>query len=74
MIQTRLQEHEYVYVDELPPCGLCVRVGRATKARYDAKLCLGGAWAYVCGMHFAIYGLGLGTGLGQRLLLFGEEP
>jgi hypothetical protein len=69
-----------VEVLERPPCDICT--GRAgthdvTPAReaepvreaiYDAKT-RGGGWAYLCEADFRLYGVGLGVGSGQRLLV-----
>lgn len=38
------------------------------QAKFDAKTKFG-PWAYMCDHHFQINGIGLGTGLGQRLKL-----
>lgn len=51
-----------VKVDRLPKCNLCHEV-----AEYDAKT-YEGYWAYLCKSHYAVLGVGLGTGLGQRLV------
>lgn len=61
-----------VVVPELPPCDFCKEVGRSEPARYDGKTTYG-AWAYMCGAHYSIHGMGLGTGVGQRLILEGEQ-
>jgi hypothetical protein len=50
-------------VGALPPCDVC-----GITARYDAKT-TAGPWAYLCEPHFRQLGVGLGTGLGQRLTL-----
>lgn len=43
------------------------------KARYDAALRIGrGTWGYVCEEDFEEYGIGLGTGVGQILIMEGE--
>lgn len=55
-----------VKVDELPQCDYCHIT--KTPARYDAKS-KSGPWAYMCGTHYNEYGIGLGTGKGQRLVL-----
>ncbi len=38
------------------------------EARYDGKT-IHGPWAYMCEQHFTEFGVGLGTGRGQRLIL-----
>lgn len=57
----------WVIVTSLPACNLCT----APVARYDGATKMG-PWAYMCHTCHATYGLGLGTGVGQRLLLEGE--
>jgi hypothetical protein len=47
---------------ELPPCDFC-----GAPACYDAKS-KQGPWFYGCEADFATYGIGLGVGLGQRLV------
>lgn len=41
-------------------------------ARYDAKT-RHGPWAYLCEADYAEFGIGLGTGRGQELVVEGEE-
>jgi len=62
-----------VKVDKYPPCDL----GKLPKqtpcrdngeAHYDGKTIFGG-WANMCEHHFDKYGVGLGTGRGQKLML-----
>lgn len=63
-----------VIVDDLPDCDFCkhqrgqIGEGTVNKAAFDAATA-GGPWAYMCDKHFAQYGVGLGTGRGQRLVL-----
>jgi len=55
------------YVEELPNCEICSTLtGRTVKAGYDAKTIFG-VWAYLCEKCFTKYGVGLGTGKGQKL-------
>jgi hypothetical protein len=56
-----------ILVDELPLCDFCKQEGRRREARVDGKTVFG-SWAYMCEYHFVIYGVGLGTGLGQKLI------
>jgi hypothetical protein len=58
---------EQVEVAVLPFCDFCGAV-HPTKAEYDGKTHTG-PWANMCASHFFMYGIGLGTGRGQRLLL-----
>jgi hypothetical protein len=57
-----------VEVDALPACDICAMVGDTHEAQYDGKT-TAGPWANMCDEHFAIHGIGLGTGLGQRLVV-----
>jgi hypothetical protein len=58
-----------VYVTELPPCTIH-QLTRETvvPARYDGAT-RQGPWAYMCDGCFMTYGVGLGLGRGQRLIL-----
>lgn len=51
-----------------PDCDLCARDGVKTSATYDAKTFLG-PWAYLCDTHYQSHGIGLGEGVGQRILV-----
>lgn len=51
-----------VYVEKLPKCDFCDK-----PAHYDGKTIMG-PWAHMCEEHFAKYGVGLGTGKGQKLI------
>jgi hypothetical protein len=56
-------------VHHIPPCDLCKgRTVKPTPAMYDAKTVFG-AWAFMCQAHWDVYGIGVGTGLGQVLEL-----
>jgi len=50
-------------------CDLC---SSDTEAKYDGKTIFG-AWGYMCQSHFEQYGVGLGTGRGQELIVEEEE-
>jgi len=50
------------YVQELPKCDFCDRQGL-----YDGKTRMG-PWAYMCEAHFTSHGIGVGTGVGQKLI------
>ena len=52
----------------LPLCDLCMLEDKKGQAQYDGKT-IHGPWAYMCEEHFKIYGVGLGLGRGQRLIL-----
>ena len=56
-------------VARIPPCDLCMILGRGeVPAEVDGKT-WDGAWGFMCGPCHKVYGLGLGIGLGQRLVL-----
>ena len=52
----------------LPDCDFCIEQGVSCAAKYDGKTILG-PWAYMCDAHFQRYGVGLGLGKGQELVL-----
>jgi hypothetical protein len=52
-----------VKVSSRPSCDFC-----KSEAVIDGKTRLG-PWAYMCPLHFAVYGVGLGLGKGQFLLV-----
>lgn len=52
-----------VEVESLPYCDFCEQV-----AAYDAVTTLG-PWANMCETHWKEYGVQLGTGWGQKLIL-----
>jgi len=54
-------------VSSLPYCDICKQNGDEVAASYDAKTKFG-IWGYLCEDHYAEYGIGLGAGLGQRLI------
>lgn len=55
--------HTEVKVNVLPKCNFC-----NDTACYDGKT-KHGPWAYMCEGDFAVHGVGLGLGLGQKLVL-----
>lgn len=59
-----------VKVAALPACDLCKAHGcePVQLAAYDGATTVG-PWAYMCEDHFRVFGVGLGTGAGQRLVL-----
>lgn len=61
---------EQVYVAALPECDIhkYVKGKPGVPAAYDGAT-KGGPWANMCEECFAVEGVGLGTGRGQRLLL-----
>jgi hypothetical protein len=50
-------------VAKIPKCNIC-----GEDAEYDGKTTMG-PWAFMCQADFEFFGVGLGTGLGQRLVL-----
>ena len=54
-----------VEVSALPACDLH---GDGTPALYDGKTVMG-PWANMCQDHFDKFGVGLGTGRGQKLVV-----
>ncbi len=60
-------------VTELPNCGLCEMKGRTEPAEYDGRTAIG-QWAFMCQQHYDQYGVGLGTGKGQKLVLPTKQP
>jgi hypothetical protein len=60
---TKPKAHTEVDVIELPKCDFCDE-----PAQYDGKTQIG-PWAYMCQRHFTAFGVGLGLGRGQRLVL-----
>jgi hypothetical protein len=64
-----MKNHTEVRVPTIPECDICRHgQGRATPAIVDGKTTLG-PWANMCEEHFDTFGLGLGLGIGQRLVL-----
>jgi len=62
-----------VRVASLPNCDLCAQNGVQTPAWADGRTLMG-QWANMCKIHFATYGVGLGTGRGQQLVLAEAKP
>jgi hypothetical protein len=52
------------YVTKKNKCDFCEK-----QAHYDGRTNQKGIWAYMCEDHFRQYGVGLGLGKGQRLIL-----
>ena len=63
-----MQTHTAVKVTKLPECDYC---RRTFDEMYDAKT-IYGYWANLCPYHFGHYGIGLGLGKGQKLVLEAE--
>ena len=62
--------HTVGLVSHLPDCDICKMEGYSPvrKAHYDAKTLMG-PWANLCTTHFRQYGIGLGLGKGQKLVV-----
>lgn len=67
-----MNDHTSVKVKRLPTCDFCNEKEQTTPARYDGRTNFG-PWANMCQRHFDSYGIGLGLGKGQRLVLEDEE-
>jgi hypothetical protein len=57
-----------VEVVVLPKCDFCSMQKVEKDAMFDGATSFG-SWANMCMSHFAQYGIGLGTGRGQKLVL-----
>lgn len=55
-------------VEELPDCDFCAQHGDTVHADFDGKTVLG-PWANMCKRHFNQFGVGVGEGKGQRLVV-----
>ena len=66
------REGTQAIVAELPDCDICKSEGYnpVRKARYDARM-YSGQWAFMCTTHWRDYRMhkGLGTGIGQKLVV-----
>lgn len=50
-----------------PTCDICGK-----PAEYDGRT-IQGPWAYMCESCFNTHGVGLGTGIGQKIIVPGEQ-
>ena len=66
-----MERGKEVEVSVLPQCDFCKLPNRKL-ARYDGRTNRG-FWANMCEEHFRLYGIGLGIGKGQRLILGGGQ-
>lgn len=69
--ETKPEPHTQVEVIELPKCDFCK--ANPTAAAYHGKTTFG-PWGYMCDTHFQHYGIGLGLGKGQKLILTQKRP
>jgi hypothetical protein len=66
-----VNNHSETIVSEYPRCDFCKNSelhNANVEAHYDAKTVMG-PWANMCDKHFKFYGIGLGLGKGQKLIL-----
>jgi len=64
-----MRARTFAIIHERPKCAFCDK-----PAYFDAQTTLRESmWAYLCKSHFRTMGKGLGTGVGQYLLLPDEE-
>lgn len=61
-----------VEVVMIPDCDFCNLLGKGVKASVDGATKMG-PWANMCPEHFRQYGVGLGTGLGQELVVRSQD-
>lgn len=73
---TELTRNQIAYVDRLPTCDVCrhdvpdpTHTHAPNEAEYDARFPNSSTWAYLCARHADEFGIILGTGYGQRLVL-----
>jgi len=67
-----VMDEDGVVDDHLPVCQFCKLAGRNVPARYDGRTVFG-SWAYMCEECWRRFGVGLGLGEGQRLVLDDSE-
>jgi hypothetical protein len=65
IVPTKPGNHTVAMVAKLPKCQLCPG---DRDAEYDAKTIVG-PWANMCAECFETYGIGLGLGRGQKLVV-----
>lgn len=63
-------DQDIAYVHEVQHCDFC-KPENTTPATYDGKTKYG-SWAFMCDIHFKLYGCGLGLGRGQKLELYSK--
>ena len=68
------KSHTEVTVLVLPKCDFCKQNGIDRDAVYDAKVSIATSWANMCQGHYGLYGIGLGLGKGQKLVLADQAP
>lgn len=68
-----IDKHEAVVVTGEKDCDFCSERSFHTTATVDGKTIMG-PWANMCDLHFEEYGVGLGLGKGQRLIVQAYDP
>ena len=70
----KMKNHTQVEVLELPQCDFCRQnpLVMYQEAHYDGKTRMG-PWTFMCREHFNRFGVGLGLGKGQELILTGNR-
>jgi hypothetical protein len=68
-----IDRHEAVVITQPKRCDFCMRRGQVNEASYDGKTVMG-PWANMCEMDFKEFGVGLGLGRGQKLLVQAYDP
>ena len=67
--EIKVERGTEVLVSELPECNFCSTLDqRKQPAKYDGQTNMR-QWANMCQEHFNEFGIGLGVGRGQRLIL-----
>lgn len=56
-----------VIMSSIPLCDICKSENITIPAAYDGKTKYG-PWAYMCEEDFQVFGVGLGTGKGQKFV------
>ena len=62
-------DHTKTVISEPKFCDFCKQNGVTRHAKYDAKVTIATGWANMCQGHFDLYGIGLGLGVGQELIV-----
>ena len=69
-MERKMQKQYETIVDKLPQCDFCKPnlLVPWQAAYFDGRTRMG-PWAFLCREHFRQFGVGLGTGKGQKLVL-----
>ena len=73
-MEVKGSKHTRVEVTKLPQCDFCKQDPTVLyqEAQYDGRTRMG-PWAFMCREHFTQYGIKLGLGFGQELLVAGQR-